>query len=241
MKRKIPSAFLLLAVLAVQNPRAADAQQRDFGIHSEVIRGEVWVELEPILGDRPDEEYPLSLETASRRALAEAALYFSAMIYGWSFGYEIGERARGIAEDFGELEPLGEIRRGDPRLSVTDVRSHDSRLLVWADYHLDATQQRRMRTWRMGTVRNAQGTGFSPLYGPSSDSDWLDIRYAALTDAARAAVREILRGGERNRPREASGVISLASFPRFYVRSGRLEASARFRLQITEVLPFAVH
>jgi len=241
MKQKVLPVFFLLAVFAAQNPGTAGAQQRDFGAHPEVIRGEVWVDLEPIHGDRPDEEFPLSPETAARRALEEAALYFSAMIYGWSFRYEVGERARGIPEDFGDLEPLGEIRWGDPRLVVTDVRSYDARLRVWADYRLEPSQQRRMHTWRMGTVRNAQARGFSPLYGPSPESTWLDIRYAALTDAARVAVREMLRGSERNRPREASGFISLASFPRFYVRSGQLVASARFRVQITEVIPFAVH
>jgi len=232
-------AFLLLAIFA--QPHFPAAQQRDFGVHSEVIRGEVWVDLEPIHGDRPDEEFPLSPETAARRALEEAALYFSAMIYGWSFRYEIGERARGIPEDFGELEPMGEIRWGDPRLAVTDVQRFDARMRVWADYRMDGSQQRRMQTWRMGTVRNAQGTGFSPLYGPSPDANWLDIRYAALTDAARVAVREMLRASERNRPREASGFISLASFPRFYVRSGQLAASARFRVQITEIVPFSAH
>jgi len=243
MIRRVLPAFLFLALFAAWLPRVADAQQRDFGAHAEVIRGEVWVDLEPIHGDRPDDEFPLSPETASRRALQEAALYFSAMIYGWSFRYEIGERARGIPEDFGELEPMGEIRWGDPRLAVTDVqvRGYDARMRVWADYHMSDSQQRRMQTWRMGTVRNAHATGFSPLYGPSPDSTWLDIRYAALTDAARIAVREMLRGSERNRPREASGFISLASFPRFYVRAGRLAASARFRVQITEIVPFAVH
>jgi len=241
MMRKTLPTLVLLALLASSSPRTAQAQQRDFGAHPEVIRGEVWVDLEPIHGDRPDEEFPLSPETAARRALEEAAMFFSAMIYGWSFRYEIGERARGIDEDFGELMPVGEIRWGDPRLVVTDVRHFDSQMRVWADYHLDVSQQRRMRAWRMGTVRNAQGTGFSPLYGPSPDSTWLEIRYAALTDAARVAVREMLRGAERNRPREASGFISLASFPRFYVRSGQLVASARFRVEITEILPFAAH
>ena len=243
MIRRILPALLLLALAIAWRPLATDAQQRDFGVHSEVIRGEVWVDLEPIHGDRPDQEFPLSPETAGRRALQEAALYFSAMIYGWSFRYEIGERARGIPEDFGRLEPLGEIRWGDPRLTVTDVQIHDhgARLRVWADYHMSGSQQRRMQTWRMGTVRNATGTGFSPLYGPSPDSTWLDIRYAALTDAARIAVREMLRAGERNRPREASGHISLASFPRFHVSAGRLVATARFRVQITEIVPFAVH
>jgi len=217
------------------------AQQRDFGVHSQIIRGEVWVDLEPIHGDRPDEEFPLSPGTAATRALMEAALYFSAMVYGWSFRYEVGERARGIREDFGSLEPLGTIRWGDPGLAVTETHVSGSRLRVWADYSLDAAQQRRMGVWRSGTVRSAQARGESPLYGPSPDSTWLDIREAALTDAARAAVREILRGGERNRPREAAGFISLASFPRFYVRSGRLVASARFRVQITEIVPFAAH
>ncbi|MCL2192923.1 MAG: hypothetical protein FWB78_05970 [Treponema sp.] len=241
MMRRILLNFLLLALLAAWHPLAAAAQQRDFGVHPEIIRGEVWVDLEPIHGDRPDEEFPLSPQTASRRALQEAALYFSAMIYGWSFRYEIGERARGIPEDFGQLEPMGEIRWGDPRLAVTDVQVHDTRVRIWADYHMSGSQQRRIQTWRMGTVRNAHATGFSPLYGPYLDSTWLDIRYAALTDAARIAVREMLRANERNRPREASGFISLATFPRFYVRSGQLVASARFRVQITEVVPFAVH
>jgi len=240
--RVLPT-FFLLTLLTTWHPQATAAQQRDFGAHPEVIRGEVWVDLEPIHGDRPDEEFPLSPETAGRRALQEAALYFSAMIYGWSFRYEIGERARGIPEDFGELEPMGEIRWGDPRLSVTDVQVHDhgARVRIWADYHMSDSQQRRLQMWRMGTVRNAHATGFSPLYGPSPDSTWLDIRYAALTDAARIAVREMLRASERNRPREVSGFISLATFPRFHIRSGQLAASARFRVQITEIVPFAVH
>ena len=239
MKPKPLQAVILAALLAA--PHFAEAQQRDSGSHPEVIRGEVWVDLEPIHGDRPDEEFPLSPETAARRALEEAALYFAAMIYGWSFRYEIGERARGIGEDFGRLEPMGQIPWGDPRLAVTDVMRDGQRMRVWADYRMDASQQRRMGTWRMGTARGIQGRGFSPLYGPSPDSTWLEIRYAALTDAARIAVREMVRANERNRPREVSGIISLASFPRFYVRSGQLVASARFRVLVTEILPFSVH
>jgi len=242
MSRNLPAILLpaILLLLAVPHGTAR-AQQRDVGNHPEVIRGEVWVEMEPILGNRPDAEYPLSLETAGRRALEEAALYFAAMIYGWSFRYEIGERARGIDEDFGELRPAGAIVRGDPRLSVTDVSVDGTAFRVWADFSMDHSQQRRMQTWRMGTVRNAQGTGFSPLYGPSPDSSWLDIRYAALTDAARTSVREMLRASERNRPMEVSGFVALASFPRFFVRSGRLVASARFRVEIAEIVPFSVH
>jgi hypothetical protein len=240
MRKPLP-VFLLAAFFAVCCPRTAAAQEHDPGYYPDTIRGEVWVELEPIYGDRVDSEYPLSQETAARRALQEAALLYSAMIYGWSFHYDIGEKARGIAEDFDVFEPMGEIRWGDPRLSVTDVESRHLTLRIWTDYRLSEIQQKRIHIWRTGTVRNAQATGYCPIEGPSPDSGWLDIRNAVLKDAARAAVREMLRGSERNRPKEASGFISLASCPRFYVDSGQWAAEARFRIQITEIVPFAAY
>ena len=238
--RKILPIFLLFVILGIP------AQEHDPGYYPDAIRGEVWVDLEPIYGDRIDREYPLSRETAGRRALQEAALYYSAMIYGWSFHYDIGERARGIAEDFDILEPMGEIPWGDPRLNITEVENRDMRLRVWTEYHLNETQQKRIQIWRTGTVRNAQGTGYCPLTGPvpsegMSEPEWLEIRHAVLKDAARAAVREMLRGNERNRPKEASGFISLASFPRFHIASGQWTATARFRVQINEIIPFAAY
>ena len=235
MPRKILPIFIFFAIFATW------AQEHDPGYYPDAIRGEVWVDLEPIYGNRVDREYPLSTETAARRALQEAALYYSAIIYGWSFHYDIGERARGIAEDFDVFEPMGEIPWGDPRLSITEYESRDMRLRIWTDYRLNETQQKRMKYWRTGTVRNAQGTGYCPLYGPMPESEWLDIRNAVLKDAARAAVRQMLQGSERNRPKEASGFISLASFPRFFISSGQWTATARFRIQINEIVPFAAY
>jgi len=239
--RKFLPVFLLFALASAFRPVTAEAQGHDPGYYADTIRGEVWVELEPIYGDRADSEYPLSQETAAKRALQEAALFYSAMIYGWSFHYDIGEKARGIAEDFDIFEPMGEIRWGDPRLTVTDVENRNMALRIWTDYRLSETQQRRMYTWRTGMIRNAQATGYCPIQGPSPDSGWLDIRNAVLKDAARAAVREILRSSERNRPKEATGFISLASFPRYYVDSGQWTASVRFRVQISEIIPFAAY
>jgi len=233
MARKILTLSLLFAVITVL------AQEHDPGFN---LRGEVWIELQPIYGNRPDIEYPVSIETAGRRALQEASLYYSAMIYGWSFHYDIGERARGIKEDFDVFEPMGEVRWGDPRLTVTDVEFRDdSQIRVWTDYRMSELQAKRIQAWRTGTVRNAQAIGYCPITGPTPDSGWLEIRNAVLKDAARAAVRDILRGSERNRPKEAVGFISLASFPRFYVDSGQWAASVRFRVQINEIIPFAAY
>jgi hypothetical protein len=234
MKRVILPILLFCAILCT-----AGAQQHDTGYNAEVIRGEVWVELAPVYGNRADND--LDKDTAGTRALREAAMFFSGMIYGWSFHYDIGERARGIAEDFDVFEPMGEIVWGDPRLTVTEAEIRETKLLMWADYRLSELQQKRMQSWRMDMIRNAQGVGYCPIQGPAPDSTWLDIQNAAVKDAARAAVRQMLRASERNRPKEASGYISLASFPRFFMASGRWVAIARFYVQIDEIIPFAAY
>ena len=206
------------------------------------MRGEVRVELEPIpfFEIYVEDGFPIDTETAYRRALQKAAMFFAAQIYGWSFHYDIGERARGIAEEF-ELSPLGEIHWGDPRLFVTHAHFENFTLSAWMDYRPSESQRSRLRMWRMGTIRTVQALGYGPLGGPADASGWLDIKMSALEDAARAAVRSILRGSERNRPRQATGYISLQNFPFFYMDSGRMAARARFRVEITEIIPFAVH
>ena len=208
----------------------------------DVLRGEVRVELEPIpfFDVYLEDIFPLDREDAYRLALQKAALFFSAQIYGWSFHYDIGERARGIAEEF-ELTPLGEIFWGDPRLFVTHARLENNVFSAWMDYRPSEAQQRRLRMWRMGNIRTAQAIGHGPLGGPAEASGWLDVKMTALEDSARAAVRAMLQASERNRPKEATGFISLQGFPAFWVDSGRWAARARFRVEIREIIPFAVH
>jgi len=206
----------------------------------ETLRGEVRVEIEAVPREFMDVPPPPDDGTVRRRALDAAALFFSGMIYGWSFYYDIGERARGIAEEF-ELTPLGSIVPGDPRLRVTDARVEDMRLYVWADYRPSDSQRRRLAAWKAGAARTAQAVGRGSLGLPESEEGWLDVRQAALKDAARAAVRGMLRGGERNRPKAARGFISLAAFPRCYMDAGRWAAAARFHVDVREVIPFSAY
>jgi hypothetical protein len=207
----------------------------------DVLRGEVKIELEPVYGAYVEEQVPsLDAETGYRRALQLGASFFSAQIYGWSFYYDIGERARGIAEEL-ELTPLGEIIWGDPGLFVTHTSAKDRVLSVWMDYRPTDAQSRRLQMWKIGNVRAAQATGFTPLDGPATTENWLEIREEALKDAARAAIRAMLQGSERNRPKEAVGFISLETFPYFYSTGGRLAAQARFKVEIREIIPFAAY
>ena len=203
----------------------------------EVLRGEVEIDLEPVYAVFLAAPYPLDTEPAGRRALDESALFFSAMIYGWSFNYDIGERARGIAEEFA-LTPRGAVPPGDPGLRVTEARVRNMRFYLWTDYRLTEAQKRRFLAWKSGGVRTAQAVGYGPLGGPAGAEDWLDIKRKTLEDAARAAVRAMLRGSERNRPKEARGFISLAAFPRYFIDGGRWAVSARFRVELAELVPF---
>jgi hypothetical protein len=220
----------------------------------DVLRGEVRVELEPIFGAYVDEEYPLDKDAAYRRALQEAAMFFSAQIYGWSFYYDVGERARNIEEKL-ELTPLGEIRWGDPGLYVTHANFQNREfetttqrlaafLSAWMDYRPTDAQRRRLEMWQKGNIRPTQAIGYSTI-GAIRDSAeepyWLTIKKNALEDSARAAVRAMLQGSERNRPKEVTGFICLESFPSFYIDSGRQAARARFRVEITEIIPFAAY
>jgi hypothetical protein len=215
-------------------------QEHDPGNYPDTLRGEVWVDLEPLYGGYVDPEYPLSADAARGRALKESAMFYSAMIYGWSFHYDIGEKARRFPENL-ELTPVAEIPFGDPGLRATDMEVRDLRVRLWTDYHLTEAQQRRLRVWRTGVIRNAQATGRGPSGEAAESSDWLGIKKSALEDAARAAIRAMLRGSERNRPREAAGFISLAAFPNYYIDGGRWTVSARFRVQIERIIPFAAY
>ncbi|GHT78125.1 hypothetical protein FACS1894130_04180 [Spirochaetia bacterium] len=212
----------------------------------EVLRGQVQVDMEPVYALAEGTAYPLDAGTARRRALEEASLFFSAMIYGWSFTYEVGEQERGTAEDF-ELLPQGTVEFGDADLFVTDASLQGSRFSVWADYRLSESQRRRVGMWRVGGVRNLQAIGHAPLAGPvalaetEEPSSWLTMKSATLEDAARAGIRAMLRSGERNRPKEVRGFIALAEFPRYHVESGQWAVSARFRVEVTEIVPFAAY
>jgi len=231
---KIFTVFLLLFAFF-----SVCAQDHEGGQHQTVIRGEVFVDFEPIYAGHIDSEYPLDIAKARQRAIDEASVFLSAMIYGWSFNYDVGERARQITENF-ELTPVALIQADDPALKVTDTEIRDMRLRVWTDYNLSEAQQRRMQVWRSGTVRNAQGLGYGPSFIEEYPG-WLELKKIALEDAARAALRQMLRGSERNRPKEAAGFISLASFPRFFIDGGRWAASARFRVQIVEIIPYSAY
>ena len=98
------AAFLvpvLAAVLAASAAPAARAQDTD----RLTIRP--WIELEPLVRIGPG-PYPIPVETAEKSLLEIGRVLLSAMVYGWSFSYEPGDRARGVTERF-VLAPIAQV------------------------------------------------------------------------------------------------------------------------------------
>jgi len=205
----------------------------------EILQGRVIIDTEPVYGFFTDDKYPLDREEIYRRALKEASYYFSAQIYGWSFFYDVGERARGINEDY-ELEPVSLIVWGDPALKIRKAEFINGNFEIWVDYHVSPLQSRRLLSWKQGLKKTAQANGFCKLdyYG---EDTWFILKKTALEDAARSAIREMLRGSERNRPKEASGFISLQTFPRYFFSSGQWYCTARFLVDITGIIPYSIY
>jgi hypothetical protein len=147
------------------------------------------------------------------------------MIYGWEFEYAVGEKARNLADGF-EWTPLGELPFGDVRMTPADSAQEGAFYRLWADYEMDSSQAARRGAWMGGQLRALHTRGSAGL-----DKDQQD----ALRDAAKQAVRSLVRGIERERPKTVRGRIALAKFPIITIASGEWAASAQFFIEIQEI------
>jgi hypothetical protein len=202
------------------------------GYGQAALRGMVTVDSEPVWavpaagdGSAPGGTYPLSRRDTRLLALAAAIGYFSGMIYGWEFEYAVGEKARN-AEDGFEWRPLGELPFGDVRMTPAGSAEEGAVYRLWADYELDDAQAARRGAWTGGQLRVLNARGSAGLDREQQD---------ALREAAKQAVRSLLRGIERERPRAASGRIALAKFPVITIARGEWAASAQFFVEIREI------
>ncbi|GMO21018.1 MAG: hypothetical protein LBG79_08325 [Spirochaetaceae bacterium] len=205
-----------------------------------VLRGEAAVDLEPVYLVRLGEKTVIDAETAAIWALEECADAFSGMVYGWEFDYEPGERARSLKEKL-TLTALGSIKSEDPRIKISSASIRDNVYYLWCDFNLSVEQQFRLRTWNSADKKERAVRGYSPLEGPEGITERKMIKQSALEDAMKKAIRAALAEKERNRPRIAHGKIALSAFPIYRIFAGNWAAQARFRVEITEVIPFSAY
>jgi hypothetical protein len=202
------------------------------GYAQNVLRGKVTVDSEPVWVALPGKEgsgqtgvYPLSWSEAQRAALSGAINFFSGMIYGWEFEYEVGEKSRNVAEAF-DWTLLGELPFGDVRMIPDKSDREGSILRLWADYEMDTAQAARRGAWLGGQLRVINARGRAGLNEDAQNS---------VRDAAKQAVRSLVRGSERERPKTVRGRIALEEFPTITLKDGEWSANAKFFVEIREI------
>ena len=191
-----------------------------------------WAELEPLV--RIDQGvYPIPVDVAERQLLEEGRLLLSGMIYGWSFIYIPGDRARQVQESF-ILTPVAQIPWGSPRLVVRESEVHEQKLWAQLIYTMSTEEALRRASWESNTAELSTGRGRALANaGPPGKG-------ASLRDAIRDAIRLSLDTRVVNKPRQISGELVLWDDPQVFVRSGVYTTVAKVKLLVRELVPYRI-
>lgn len=165
--------------------------------------------------------------------LEEVRDTYSFMIYGAQFLYTPGDSEDGVEDRF-EMELMGEIPWGDPRLSVTDLWYEGNLMYIHVRYELEESQNRRLEALKSPVYPVSGGWG-------EASSLKEDGRWKALEMAVRQSVRNYWQPREYSRPRELSGQVFLRDFPRYGIFSGMHRASIMARFRFDPVVKYPSH
>lgn len=196
------------------------------------FRAEFWSSLEGI--PQTGDPWPLPLAVAAERLANEAAWVFAGEIWGFAFEWTPSDKARGLADSF-RLEALGSIPKGDPRLHADPARMADGRLLAYVAWRPNETEQGLVAASGKSPWLSVQGSG-KGLYQRGEEG-----RREAFDEAAKAALRELLRSLEPNKPRRVRGRMVFTSPPRVGLVDGAWFVQARYRVEVQEVQAYGVY
>lgn len=192
---------------------------------------ELWINLEPVVTEENDDEYPLSQEAAARKLLEEARRIVSSMVYGCTFVYTPADSAHRVAEVF-DLLPVAEVAWGDPGLTVRQTRVVGTRLYAVVDYALVEFQQSRREAWSSGAIPRSTGMGSANVFLGHGE------RITAFENAMKEAVRGYLRPREPNKPREVRGEVLVWDSPNTQMSAGEYTTRVTIKLRIDEIIPY---
>ena len=220
------SAFMqgLLLVMALTGLCSA-------GVYADRLIVDVWCDMEPLVFEGG--EYPLSTESAARRLLEEARIFFSAMIYGYSFAYTPSDRSRNVAEAF-SLTPLAEIVWGDPSMTVLYTRRSGSLLHGRVEYRLADFQQDRRRAWSSNTLPTTAGRGEETLLEGAA------AKIASFESSIKQAIREYVSRRVYNKPKSIEGEVLLWESPQTIVKAGAYSTASRIKLFVSDLQAYTV-
>lgn len=209
---------------AAAAPLRADAPDRLF------IRP--WVEREPLVRIGPG-PYPIPLADAEKSLLELGRILISGMVYGWTFVYEPGDRARRVQERF-DLTPLAQVPWGSARLRVLETEEKDTRLWARISYELSDEESRRRQAWDSNTADLSSGQGTAAIQEGDPG------RTKSLESAIRDAIRRSLDSRYVNKPREVTGEVVLWTDPEVRTSTGTWITSVTVKMQVRDLVPYRI-
>lgn len=172
-------------------------------------------------------------EEAIEILLEDARWIFSGMLYGFEFRYIPGNADQGFDELF-DLNPVSQIKRGDPAFEVYQVNDDYENMRILFYYWPDEFQFRRMGISRGGGYQSSAAEGGYPMMLEGA-------RISSMKEAVKQALRSDLRSLIYNRPLEVGGVVYLSSPPRINIRAGEYKSILRILYKREELKTFPLN
>jgi hypothetical protein len=210
-----------------------------FSIYSQENRIilDTWYEIEQYsaweFDEIPDADFTEPGETKVHELLEEARIILSSMIYGYSFSYIPQDNARGVKEWF-ELEPIEEIKWGDPRLEILQCERTENRVVCKIAYNLTEYQAARRSSWYSNTIPYSSGEGEENYFlGFSS-------KLLSINNSIKEAIRNYARARIENKPRELKGELLIWDAPYTVISEGNYKSTVKIKLLLLDIIPYTV-
>ena len=216
--------FFLILILALFYLSATEAET------AREKRAPVWVFLETVPGSLSVEQQKAKLPPVQELDTM-ARFVMGGMIYGWKFIYTPSDLSRKVDEYF-EISPIKEIEKGDPRLTISELKAEYPRLSCTAIFTLDDSLKRWDLYWASVLFKSANGRGYAER------TEEVEGIRKAYSDAVRDAVRSYARKLEKNKPKEIRGEVQLRDDPRLFTDGGKFVADIKVFINMQELIPY---
>ncbi|MBN1525542.1 MAG: hypothetical protein JW904_13770 [Spirochaetales bacterium] len=202
------------------------------GFGTEILHIELWTELDPLAQDG-ESMNPLTQEQILLNLREEAKIILSAMIYGLEFTYIPADKLHGVKE-YVDIQPIAEIRFTKDNLIIQSTSMDNSRMYARMTFLLADHEQKRRESWMSLNISAEGGVGEGNyIHGMKEKKTAL---YMALKNAVRGSLNTTII----NKPHKIRGEAILEVFPDTVIRAGTYITTARFKINIKEIVPYTV-
>lgn len=198
---------------------------------------DTWYEIEQYSAwdnyEIPEADFSEQGETQIHNLLEEARIIISAMVYGYSFTYIPQDNARGVNDSF-ELDPIEEIKWGDPGLEILNCERVENKVVCKILYNLSDYQVSRRTSWYTNSIPYSTGTGRENYFLGFS------AKLSSVKNSIKEAIRNYTRARVENKPREIKGEVMIWDAPYTIINEGNYTSTVKIKLLLLEIIPYTI-